>query len=114
MSRRLDVEMELNLQTLTFALMAGFGGWYWWRAMGTKECAVRAARQACKRADVMLLDQSVYLSGLGWQRDGRGRICLRRTYGFDFTATGDNRYRGRITLLGQIPQSVEFEPHRFE
>ncbi len=106
--------MELSLQTLTVAFLAVFGGWYWWRAMGTKEQAVRVARQACERADVMLLDQSVYLSGLGWQRDDHGRFRLRRTYGFDFTATGESRYRGRVVLVGQVLQSVEFEPHRFE
>lgn len=105
--------MQLDLMTLTLLFMAGFGGWYWWRALGTKELALRAARRACERADVDLLDQSVCLSGLGVQRDRRGRLRLRRTFSFDFTATGDGRYRGRIVLLGQVPQSVDFEPHRF-
>lgn len=105
--------MQLNLTTITLLFVAVFGAWYWWRALETKERALRAARQACEKADVDLLDQSVYLSGLGVGRDDRGRLRFRRTFTFDFTATGEGRYRGRIELLGQVPQAVEFEPHRF-
>ena len=105
--------MQLDLKTLTILFILVLGAWYWWRALGTKERAARSARQACERADVDLLDQSVFLSGLGIRRDPEGRLCLRRTYSFDFTATGDGRYRGRIVLLGQRVKTVEFEPHRF-
>jgi hypothetical protein len=105
--------MQLDLVTLTLLFVAAFGAWYWWRALETKERAVRAARAACEKADVFLLDQSVYLSGVGLERDDRGRLRFRRTFTFDFTATGEGRYRGWIVLLGQVPQSVEFEPHRF-
>ena len=105
--------MNLDLTTLTILFALGFGAWYWWRALGTKELALQAARRACEKADVDLLDQSVCLSGLGVQRDSQGRLRLRRTFSFDFTATGDGRYRGRIVLLGQRTESVAFEPHRF-
>ena len=105
--------MQLNLMTLSIVFAIGFGAWYWWRALGTKELALQAARRACERADVDLLDQSVCLSGLGIKRDSEGRPRLRRTFSFDFTATGDGRYRGRIVLLGQRTESVHFEPHRF-
>jgi len=105
--------MQLDLTTLSILFAIGFGGWYWWRALGTKELALQSARRACERADVDLLDQSVCLSGLGLQRDQQGRLRLRRTFSFDFTATGEGRYRGRIVLLGERTESVEFEPHRF-
>lgn len=105
--------MQVDLMTLSILFGIGFGGWYWWRALGTKELALQAARRACERADVDLLDQSVCLSGLGIQRDSGGRLRLRRTFSFDFTATGEGRYRGRIVLLGQRTESVHFEPHRF-
>lgn len=105
--------MNLDLTTLTILFALGFGAWYWWRALGTKELALQAARRACEKADVDLLDQSVCLSGLGVQRDSQGRLRLRRTFSFDFTATGEGRYRGRIVLLGQRTESVAFEPHRF-
>ena len=105
--------MQLDLKTLTLLFVGVFGAWYWWRAQATKERALQAARQACEKADVFLLDQSVYLSGLGVQRDEQGRLRFRRTFTFDFTATGEGRYRGWIVLLGQTPQSIDFEPHRF-
>lgn len=105
--------MNIDLTTLSILFALGFGGWYWWRALGTKEVALQAARRACERADVDLLDQSVCLSGIGVQRDQQGQLRLRRTFSFDFTATGDGRYRGRITLLGQRAESVVFDPHRF-
>ncbi|XOZ32927.1 DUF3301 domain-containing protein [Halomonadaceae bacterium KBTZ08] len=105
--------MQIGLKTLTLLFAIGFGAWYWWRALGTKELALQVARRACERADVDLLDQSVCLSGLGVQRDRQGRLRLRRTFSFDFTATGEGRYRGRLVLLGQRTESVAFEPHRF-
>lgn len=105
--------MNFDLKTLALLFLFGFGAWYWWRGLAIKEMALQTARRACERADVDLLDQSVCLSGLGIQRDDRGRLRLRRTFSFDFTATGDGRYKGRVVLLGQRTQSVEFEPHRF-
>lgn len=105
--------MQMDLTTLSGVFAIGFGAWYWWRALETKELALKAARRACERADVDLLDQSVCLSGLGVQRDRQGQLRLRRTFSFDFTATGESRYRGQVVLLGQRSESVVFEPHRF-
>lgn len=105
--------MQIDLKTLTLLFLIGFGAWYWWRGLAIKEMALRTARSACERADVDLLDQSVCLSGLGLKRDEQGRLRLRRTFSFDFTATGEGRYKGQVVLLGQRTESVEFEPHRF-
>lgn len=103
--------MTIDLKTLTFLFLLGFAGWYCWLAMAVKEGAVQAAKRACEKADVLMLDQSVYLSGVGLERDPEGRLRIRRTFSFDFTATGERRYRGWVTLLGQRLKSVAFQPH---
>jgi hypothetical protein len=36
-----------------------------------------------------------------------------RRFLFDFTSTGEERYTGRIIMLGQRIQHMELEPHRF-
>ncbi len=105
--------MVIDLKALTIFFVSGFLGWYAWQALAVKDRAVAAARQACEKADVALLDQSVYLSGIGLERDPQGRVRLRRTFSFDFTATGEHRYRGWVTLLGQRLKSVAFQPHHF-
>ena len=105
--------MNFDLKALALLFLLGWGAWYWWRGLAIKEMALQAARHACERADVDLLDQSVCLSAMGVRRDGQGRLRLQRTFRFDFTATGEGRYRGQVVLLGQRTQSVEFEPHRF-
>ncbi|MFE8070061.1 DUF3301 domain-containing protein [Marinobacteraceae bacterium S3BR75-40.1] len=105
--------MYIGLDTLALWFLIGFGLWYWWRAKAINEVALAAARDACERIDVVLLDQSVYLRGLGFGRDDHGRLHIRRTFHFDFTATGESRYRGQIILLGMRTEQVSFQPHRF-
>lgn len=104
--------MYLDLETLTITLILATAAGYWWRSQSAKATALRAARRECEQWDVLLLDQSVYLCGLGLNRDGQGRLRLRRTFCFEFTATGENRYQGRVILLGPRAVRIEIPPHR--
>ena len=74
---------------------------------------LQAAHRYCKRMDVMLLDDAVFLRGLWFKRDDQGRLRVWRRFLFDFTSTGEERYTGRIIMLGQRIQHMELEPHRF-
>ena len=56
-----------------------------------------------------LLDQSVVIRGLWPLRRADGRLTLRRTYHFEFTSTGDQRYRGILVLIGMQLRSIELE-----
>jgi hypothetical protein len=86
---------------------------YWWRSMGAREVALKAARRHCEQHALQLLDDSVVLRGIWLERDRNARLSVRRSYRFEFSATGAERYQGRIVTLGDRVQSVQLSPHRF-
>lgn len=102
--------MTLANLFLLFAL--GFAAWYWWRGKAITDFVRQAARQHCKTCDVMLLDDAVCLRGLWFKRDRWGRVRVWRRFLFDFTVTGEERYIGRIIMLGRRIEQIELEPHR--
>ncbi len=63
--------------------------------------------------NVQLLDDYVALNALWLKRDERGWVKPWRSYMFEFTSTGNDRYNGKIVLLGQRVLSVQLQPHRF-
>jgi len=104
----------VTLGTLFWLFLIGFIIWYWWRAKAIKDSVLTAAKRYCQQMDVMLLDDAVYLRGLWFKRDRQGRLRVWRRFLFDFTATGEERYVGRVIMLGQRIEHMELEPHRFD
>lgn len=78
----------------------------WHSALDARELANRIARDACSRAVVQFLDETVAFAGLRWARDSRGKRALLRTYTFDYTADGFERAQGFIVLAGLRLESV--------
>ena len=103
----------MTLGNLFWLFLAGFVIWYWWRSKAIKDSVLQAAKDYCKSMDVMLLDDAVFLRGLWFKRDDRGNMRVWRRFMFDFTSTGEERYAGRIIMLGQRIIHTELEPHRF-
>lgn len=98
-----------------FALLAiSIVGSYWWHSKGVKERTLVAVRRHCEKLDLQLLDQSVALRGLWFKRDDAGKLHFWRSYTFDFSSQGDDRYQGRIVLLGSRIVSIELDPHRID
>jgi len=99
-----------------FALVAGFAGllWFWWDTMRARERAISLARQACERAGVQLLDETVSVKKLGVARGRSGTLQFQRFYEFNFSMTGGDRRGGTVVLLGltqkylvlDLPQSA--------
>ena len=85
---------------------------YFWSAQRIKEFAYLATRAHCKQVDVQLLDQGIYLRGLWIKRDEEGRVRVWRSFNFEFTSNGVDRYKGLIVLLGKKVQNIELEVHR--
>ena len=77
-----------------------------------KELALRATKKYCKDMDVELLDDTVVLRGFWLKRDSGSHIRMWRSFDFEFTTTGDERYPGRIVLLGQTIENIQLAPHR--
>jgi hypothetical protein len=96
---------------LLFTLICGCL-WYWWAAQKVKEIALKAARKTCKEVSLQLLDESVSLRALWLKRDDAGQVRLWRRYVFEFSSTGEDRYTGKIILLGHRITHIELQPHR--
>lgn len=70
----------------------------WHSALEARETANRIAREACSRAVVQFLDETVAFAGFRLRRDQGGRRRLLRTYTFDYTSDGFERSQGFIVL----------------
>lgn len=88
-----------TFEYLGLSLIALFA-WYWFSGLKAREAAVQAARTACDREGLLLLDETVALDRLRPVRDSTGQLRLRRSYDFEYSDTGNNRRRGSVVLLG--------------
>lgn len=104
--------MAIELSDIALLLLFATGAYWWWRGYAVKEVALNMARAHCRAFDVQLLDESVVLRGLWFKRDASGILRVRRSYTFEFTSTGDERYHGCVVMLGPLLETVQFEPHR--
>ncbi len=84
----------------------------WWNAQGVKHIALTATKNYCKKMDVLLLDDGLVLRGFWLKRDARGNLRLWRSYTFEFSSTGHERYNGQIILLGRFVENMHLDPHR--
>ncbi len=99
---------------VAFVTIAAAIAYHWWGATGVKERALAAAQRHCREFDVQLLDSSVMINRLWVKKDAQGYWRLWRAYLFEFTATGEDRFKGRVITLGRRIEKVELEPHRVE
>jgi hypothetical protein len=83
---------------LLFAAIAAF----WYDSLRARESALKYCRAQCNARKVQLLDQTVALARLRprWGMDG---FRLLRTYRFEFSEVGTERWEGHLTLLGIRP-----------
>jgi len=85
---------------------------YWLNAQRVKELVLWAAKAHCDKVGVQLLDEGVVLRRLWFKRDTKGNMRLWRRFQFEFSSTGDERYSGRVDVLGQRIQNFSLDPHR--
>ena len=97
------------MSTLILLALVGAALWFWIDTLGAREQALRAASNLCAQVDVQFLDQTVALSRLGLGRDSRGRLQVRRTYGFEFSTDGVSRRKGSAVTLGRLIESVQLD-----
>lgn len=96
-----------------FALLA-LGGlaWYWLDGIKAREAGVAAARRACQREGLQLLDETVVGRRLRLARNDSGHLVLRRAYDFEYSLSGNDRYRGAVVLEGQDVVLIDLAAHR--
>lgn len=86
--------------------------WLWWEGLRSKERARKAGLQACERAGVQFLDDTVERENISLRRGVGGRIQLRRVFRFEFASDGEKRYRGRIVMIGPHVFGIEMDVYR--
>ena len=86
-------------------LLLGLLLWFWQNTLRIHELAVAAARHACLRQNLQLLDGTVVLRRLSLKRNPSGHMNLRRTFLFAYSEDGIERHTGFVIMLGaQIEQ----------
>ena len=83
-----------------------------YNGLKVRELAVSSARAHCQQLQLQLLDQSVSLQSTRLVRDPHALALLQRDYRFEFTATGDERYKGKICMRNGRLHSIWLQPHR--
>jgi len=90
---------------ITLAVLAGILA-FWRNTLRAREEAIRVSRAACMSRGHQFLDDTVSLARLGVARGAHGWPLLRRTYEFEFSADGFDRFVGEVTLSGSRVESV--------
>lgn len=101
----------LELSTLIWLCALAALAAFWWHSDQVKHDALQRVHQHCQHLGLQLLDQTLVIKGLAPARDESGSLCLRRTYRFEFSSTGEERYQGTVTLTGRRLQQITLEPH---
>lgn len=73
---------------------------YWWFGALSREQALVEAKRLCHLDTLQLLDQTVAQKKQWLARNNQGHISYYRLFVFEFTSTGDQRYQGRILIVG--------------
>jgi hypothetical protein len=88
-----------GMEILGIFIVGGLA-WLWYDSLKAREAAVRTAREICAAEGLMLLDDTVAISGLKLARDEGGRLKLQRAYDFEYSDTGYNRVKGSVVMQG--------------
>jgi hypothetical protein len=85
---------------LVLMLLFAAGFFYWSAARAAAERAEAVGRNACRAAGVQWLDQTVHADGLRLRRRHDGRLGFERSFRFEYSIDGSDRYIGRMVLRG--------------
>lgn len=99
----------LAIESLGLILMAA-AVLFWLESVRARDLAVEAAREACQERGLQFLDDTATQGRLRFARSEEGRLCLERTFLFEFSDTGYDRHEGRVTLNCGRVESVYTGP----
>ena len=87
-------------------------GWFWWDSRGVAEHATRVAKQYCESMNLSFLNDTVAWQKIRLKRNLKGRMAFERSYFFEFSSDGNQRYRGEVVMLGKRVKNIQLDPHR--
>jgi hypothetical protein len=102
----------IDLVDVAFLLAFGLILYLGWLGVQAREHAYALVARHCRAKGLLLLDQSVSFKAAWLKRDSNGHVRFWRSYKFEFSSTGNERYHGLIVLLGRSVESIELEPYR--
>ncbi len=97
------------MELIGFLIVLVLGGWFFMASLRVREIAIKLSEQACRREGLQFLDGTVSAAHIGLRRDGRGRLNIHRTYQFEFSESGMQRYSGYIVMLGEQLQILHMD-----
>ena len=100
--------MELGIIILFISSL-----YYWFDSIRAKENATEHAKNACNKILLEFLDDTVLIEKVRLRRNTQGHLAIYREYEFEFSSTGEFRYKGQVRLLGKYLIDVEMEPYQF-
>lgn len=86
--------------------------WLWWVDRGLKQTAYKRCKQYCDEANLQLLDYNIQVQTSRLKKNSRGHWQLYRCFVFEFTSTQEQRYQGRLEMLGKAITNIELDPYR--
>jgi hypothetical protein len=102
----------VTIDTLIWIMVLFLIGYAWWHNLGVRTHALAQVQQHCEETNVQLLDQTLLLKKMRPARNSRGQFNLMRIYEFEFTSTGDQRYKGNIKLVGLQVDGFDMDVYR--
>jgi hypothetical protein len=91
------------------ALILVLVAWLWNDTLKAREQLLSRCRRACRDMNVQFLDETVACRRVRLKRSARGQLALARTYTFEFSADGKDRWPGRAVLLGRKIETLQME-----
>ncbi|HRD33707.1 MAG TPA: DUF3301 domain-containing protein [Rhodocyclaceae bacterium] len=101
----------MNTAELFVLILLCLLAWFWLDSIKVRELGVKAARESCLREGVQLLDDTVAFRSLRPARDDNGQVLLQRVYDFEYSGSGNDRYRGSVMLLGREVVMLDVSEH---
>ena len=104
----------MNLRSIFLTAVVIGIVWYWVKSREVKDRALVAVAKHCKEMSLGLLDQTIALKQTRIGKNAYGSRCIIRTYQFDFTSLGEDRYQGRVVMHGPLVAGISLDPHRID
>lgn len=82
---------------------------YWYGAMQARERSMTVTKRACEETNMVLLDETVYLTHLALKRNDDRQLQIRRIYTFRAMDRHTHIYHGTLILLGKKVESLLLE-----
>ena len=72
--------------------------------------AFKAVPRYWRHSEIQILDDYIGLNAFWCKRNPKGKFRAWRSYLFEFTASGNERFQGRIVYLGEKLQFIQLDP----